>query len=105
MNDTTPEAAASLAALLRSRSGSDRVRMMSGMFEMARALVIASIKAQNPDLDEADLRARVFARFYANDFAPAELASIIERLREAAGHPTGPSRPERRPPAVDSSTA
>ena len=60
---------------------------------MARALVIASIKAENPDLDEADVRARVFARFYANEFAPAELASIIERLREAAGHPTGPSRP------------
>ncbi|MES1255428.1 MAG: hypothetical protein ABUS56_07470 [Acidobacteriota bacterium] len=81
MNDTTPEAAAALSALLRERSGSDRVRMMSDMFEMARTLVISSIRAQQPDISEADLRAQVFARFYASDFAPEELARICERLR------------------------
>jgi hypothetical protein len=84
MNDTTPEAAAALAALLRSRSGSERVLMMSGMFQMARALVIAGIKDEQPDIDEAELRVKVFARFYGSDFTPSELANINERLREAA---------------------
>ncbi len=85
MSDTTPEAAAALAALLRGRSGSDRVRMMSDMFEMARALVVASVKAEHPDIDEAGLRVSVFARFYATDFTPSEFADMSRRLREAAG--------------------
>jgi hypothetical protein len=84
MNDTTPEAAAAFAALLRQRSGSDRVRMMSDMFEMARTLVIASIKAEQPDINESELRIKVFNRFYANDFTPEALARVGERLSSGA---------------------
>ena len=75
MNDTTPEAAEAFAALLRQRSGSDRVRMMSEMFEMARTLVVASIKTQQPDIGEADLRVAVFRRFYPRDFTPENAPS------------------------------
>jgi len=81
MNDTTPDAAAQFAWMLQERSGSDRVRMVSDMFEAARALVIASIKARQPTIDEADLRVQVFRRFYANDFAPEDLATLGDRLK------------------------
>ena len=80
MNDTPPDAAARFASLLRERSGSDRVRMVSDMFDTARALVIASVKAQRPDISEVALRVEVFKRFYANDFSPEELAAIVRRL-------------------------
>ena len=80
MNDTSPEVAARFKSLLRERSGSDRVRMVSDMFDAARALVIASVKAQRPDISDAALRVEVFKRFYANDFTPEELAAIVRRL-------------------------
>lgn len=81
MNDTTPDTAATFRALLHRRSGSDRARMVSDMFEMARALVTANIKAQQPDIEEDDLRVAVFNRFYRNDFSAELLARIGERLR------------------------
>ena len=80
MNDTSPEAAAQFESLLRERSGSDRVRMVSDMFDTARALVIANVKAPRPDITDAALRVEVFTRFYANDFSPADLAAIVCRL-------------------------
>jgi hypothetical protein len=80
MNDTTPEAAARFESLLRERSGSDRVRMVSDMFDTARALVIANVRVQRPDITDAALRVEVFKRFYANDFSPEDLAAIIRRL-------------------------
>ena len=80
MNDTSPEAAARFESLLRERSGSDRVQMVSDMFDTARALVIANVKAQRPEITAAALRVEVFKRFYANDFTPEELAAIVRRL-------------------------
>lgn len=81
MNDTSPEMAEQFRRVLRDRSGSDRVRMVSDMFEMARALIIASIKAQQPDISEGELRAQVFRRFYASDFTSEDLAVIVDRLK------------------------
>lgn len=81
MNDTSPEMAKRFAQVLRERSGSDRVRMVSDMFETARALVIASVRAQQPDISEADLRAQVFRRVYASDFTAEDLVSIGDRLK------------------------
>ena len=80
MNDTSPAAAARFESLLRGRAGSDRVRMVSDMFDTARALVIANVKAQRPDITDAALRVEVFKRFHANDFSPADLAAIVCRL-------------------------
>ena len=80
MNDTSPDVVARFARLMRERSGSDRVRMVSDMFDTARALVVASVKAQRPDITDAALRGEVFKRFYANDFSPEELTAIVRRL-------------------------
>jgi hypothetical protein len=81
MNDTSPEMAERFQRVLRERSGSDRIRMVSDMFETARALVVASIKAHQPDISEVELRAHVFRRVYASDFTPEDLASIVDRLK------------------------
>ena len=80
MNDTASDAASQFARLLRERSGSDRIRMVSDMFETARALVIASIREQCPDIDDAALRIQVFRRFYANDVSAQDLIAITDRL-------------------------
>jgi hypothetical protein len=81
MNDTSPEMAERFQRVLREGSGSDRIRLVPDMFQMARTLVIAGVKAQRPEISEAELRAQVFRRFNANDFTPEELGSIVDRLK------------------------
>lgn len=81
MNDTAPDMAARLDALLAQRSGSDRVRMACEMFDLARALAVAGIRNDEPDISLRDLRARLFERLYGRDFSEEERARIIATLR------------------------
>lgn len=82
MNDTRPDVDEQFAALFRQRSGSDRVRMACEMFDLARALMLANIKAQHPGIADAGLRVKLFERMYGSDFTPGECIRIITRLRE-----------------------
>ena len=81
MNDTSPDVEARLNALFTKRSGSDRIRMTCEMFALTRALMIASITAEYPDITGPDLRVKIFERTYRDDFDTGDRARIIERLR------------------------
>ena len=82
MNDTPPDVEARLRDLFMQRSGSDRVRMVSEMFDLARALVVAGIKAESPDVTPQELRIKIFERMYGDDFDADARARIIARLRQ-----------------------
>jgi hypothetical protein len=82
--DTPPDVEVSFDALLARRSGSDRVRMVSEMFETARALAIADIRRVRPDISDTDLRLQLFDRFYGDEWSNAERADLRARL---AGRP------------------
>jgi len=84
MTDTPPEVEARLRELFMQRSGSDRVRMACEMFDLARALVVAGIKAEEPGLSDVELRVRIFERTYGSDFDADTRARIIARLRRSA---------------------
>lgn len=47
---------------------------------MTRKLMIANILADDPMVAPLELRRRLFERFYADDFSPAERARIAESL-------------------------
>jgi hypothetical protein len=79
-SDTAPEVDVRLDALLARKSGSDRVRMMSEMFEGARTLAIADIMGSRPDVTDTDVRLELFERFYGEDFSDDERRRICERL-------------------------
>ena len=81
MNDTTPEVTERYRTLLMRRSGSDRLRMAYEMFDCARQVMIARIKAVHPDLPANELRVKIFECTYVRDFEPRERARIIARLR------------------------
>jgi hypothetical protein len=81
MNDTSPEASAELDALMAQRSGSDRVRMACEMFDLARALAVAGIRAEDLTISDARLRVRLFERLYGDDFSDDECARICATLR------------------------
>ena len=81
MKDTVPEVDAAFTALFAARSPSDRVRMVCDMFDAAKALVAADIRARCPGISPADLRVQVFDRLYFGDFDPGTRARIVSALR------------------------
>ena len=80
MTDTPPDVEARMATLLAARSGSDRVRMISDMFEFARTLIVANIRANHRAITDAELRALIFDRTYGDDFDRIARDRIVARL-------------------------
>ena len=81
MTDTHDDVEARFDELMRQRSGTDRVRMMSEMFDFARALVLSNLRAIHRGASEADLRVLLFERLYGEEIDPAEYPHIVARLR------------------------
>lgn len=81
MNDTSPEVEARYRTLLMERSGAERLRMACEMFDCAREMVIAGIRAEQPRVTNAELRVAIFLRTYGADFTPDERDRIVTRLR------------------------
>jgi hypothetical protein len=81
MTDTSPEVEARLDALFARRSGSDKVLMVCEMFDFARMLVVADVKARCPDISDTELRVKIFERTYGDDVDPETRARVIARLR------------------------
>lgn len=80
MTDTPPKIEDLYIRKIMARSPAERLAMGTRMFHTARTLVIAGIRAQHPDIDENELKVRVFRRFYGEDFSSEELDRISARL-------------------------
>ena len=83
MKDTSPETDRAFTALFAARSPSERLRMTCAMFDDAKALAEAGIRAANPDITTADLRIQLFERLYFGDFDEETRTRMIEALRQA----------------------
>jgi hypothetical protein len=91
MSDATPEIDALYRAMVQARPpGGDRFRIASDMFDITRAMVIAGIRAEKPQITESELRQELFLRYYGDEFSPEQrkkvLAAIADywRRKEAA---------------------
>jgi hypothetical protein len=80
VTDTPADVQARVDALMRQRSGSDRVRMMSDMFDFAKALALANLRAGHPGATAAELRVLLFDRLYGSEIAAAQRATIVACL-------------------------
>jgi hypothetical protein len=80
VNDTSPEMEARYRAMLLARSGPERLAMGCAMFEDARRLVAASIRAANPNISEAELQRAIFLRFYGHEFEPEQRERILAHI-------------------------
>lgn len=81
MLDTSPEINSRVHQMMKKKSGPDRLLMGCSMFDMAKEIVQASIRAENPDISPEELRAQLFLRFYKNDFSERERERIINHLK------------------------
>lgn len=86
MTDTSPEAAARLDELLRERSPIGRLTMATGMFETARALMIAGIRAEYGHVSDTELRRIILTRLYGDELS----AGVIDAVSAAGPRPWPP---------------
>ena len=64
MNDTDPEIEQLVRRRLLERSGEDRVMMGSQMFDLAKAMILASFP---PDLTPLEIKERLCERLYGDE--------------------------------------
>ena len=74
MNDTDPQIAELVRHRLLERSGAERVMMASGMFEAAKAMVLASLPT---GLTEIEIKRLLVERFYGDE---VDARGFIEHL-------------------------
>jgi hypothetical protein len=79
MKDTTTEIQHLLRERLLMRSGTERVQMGSDMFEVARAMTIASFPS---GLSKLQIKARLCERFYGNEINVEAFISHLEQRGE-----------------------
>lgn len=80
MIDTPPEIEARVIKMMAERTPDERLRMASSMFDTARELIRASILNENPSLNEAQIRARMFVRMYGDCFTREEIGKIMKSI-------------------------
>lgn len=83
MNDTPPEVDAAFTAMFMQRTEGERAMMAFEMFDLARTLMTADIRARHPRITDVELRVQIFERTYGADFDDVDRARIVERIRGA----------------------
>ena len=85
MNDTSPEIAAMVRERLLARSGAERVLMGSRMFDLARAMILASFP---PGLSEIEIKRRLCERLYGDEVDVEAFVANLKAKAESIHEPT-----------------
>jgi len=80
MIDTNEEMHRKQLEVIYAKSPEERFIIGGELIELGRYIVENSIKLQNPDLSELDLKIEVLKRYYSQEFSPEELNKIISSL-------------------------
>ena len=83
-SDTSPEVERLHHELLMARSPGERLRMGLGWSAMLRSLALASIRAQHPEATPAEVRQRLFLRYYGDEFAEPQRSAVLRRIAETS---------------------
>ncbi|MEK7271457.1 MAG: hypothetical protein AAB015_00970 [Nitrospirota bacterium] len=79
MKDTSHTVQQEFREMVMKKSGQERLRMGFSMFDMARNIVISSIKAKNQNADLKTILSEIFLRFYGSDF-PNNKKEILKEI-------------------------
>ncbi len=82
MNDTSPKITKLLHRLVREKSPEERLIMGCSMFDESKIIVAESIKKDDPNISEQDLKVKIFDRFYHRDFDKNALQKINLHLKD-----------------------
>ena len=78
VTDTLPEVAREFRARMALMTPGDRLQMASGMYDLAREIILASLP---PDLPEPERDYRLFVRMHGAAFEPLARKAFLERRR------------------------
>ena len=76
MNDTEPEIARLVRQRMLERSGTERIMMGSEMFDLAKAMILASLP---PGLTPLEIKEQLCRRLYGDEI---DVEAFIQHLRE-----------------------
>ena len=79
MKDTSPAVQRQFREMIMKKSGQERLLMGFSMFDMARNIVISSIKTKNQNADSKAILSEIFLRFYGSDF-PNNNKEILKEI-------------------------
>ena len=77
MKDTSDQAHEVMLAMMKKKSGEERLKMGASMFDTTKQLVLASLTGQHSD---ADRKTVLFQRLYGQDYSPALRDKILRYL-------------------------
>ena len=67
MNDTSLKVERLLHDRFMAKSGEERLAMGCSMFDDAKAIVLAGLRAERPGMDDRECRAQLLLRLYGQD--------------------------------------
>ncbi len=103
MSDTSAEVEARYWVMVLARPpGGERLKIASEMFNTARQLLIAAIRAARPEMTEVELRQELFLRYYGEEFNPEQRERILNAIASYWARHQVSQQPERRPRTRDS---
>lgn len=80
MSDTPTQIQQRYKEMLMSRTPTERLRMVSRMYDSGRKLVISGIQNGRHELNASQLRTQLFLRMYGSDFTAADRDKIINKI-------------------------
>jgi len=81
MQDTPEYIIQKQREIIHSKSPDERFMIGVEAINFGRMMVESSIRQNNPQISEIDLKIETFKRCYSQSFDPAELTKIINELR------------------------
>ena len=82
MNDAPTQIQLQYKKMLMSLTPSERLRMVSRMFDSGRKLVISGIQNGRQQLNTAQLRGQLFLRMYGSDFTAADRKRTVNKISD-----------------------
>ncbi len=81
MNDTSVEIDARYRSMIMAIKPQERLKMVGGMWDSGKRLVMSSIRNEFPEISDQELRRKFFSRIYRNDFSSDEMDKILSQFR------------------------
>ena len=81
MQDTTEEMRKKQIEIIMSKTDAERTKMGADMIDIVYEIVKKSILKENPYLNQRELMAELFERYYSVDFSTEKIQIIKEKIR------------------------
>ena len=83
MNDTSLKVERLFRSLIMAKSDVERLAMGCAMFDDAKAIALAGLRAERPDMDDIECRVQLLLRLYGRELGEPWFKRVSARLRQA----------------------